>query len=63
MQQYRIYCLNDEGRFSKAEEIEAANDGEAMAQARALHHDGICEVWQAGRLVGIIEASAERQRA
>ena len=63
MQQYRIYCLNDEGRFSKAEEIEAASDGEALARARALHHHGICEVWTGKRLVGTIEAYSERQQA
>lgn len=63
MLQYRIYCLNEEGRFSKAEEIEAGSDGEALAYARALHHHGICEVWQSRRLVATIPAQAERQGA
>jgi len=57
MLQYRIYCLNEEGRFSKAEEIEATSDGEALAHARSLHHLGICEVWQSARLVGTIPAA------
>jgi hypothetical protein len=55
MNQYRIYCLNDEGRFSKVEEIEAASDAEALARARATGHSGRCEVWQGKRLVGILD--------
>ena len=54
MNQYRIYCLNDEGRFSKVEEIEAASDAEALASARATGQSGSCEVWQGNRLVGIL---------
>jgi hypothetical protein len=56
MQQYRIYCLNEEGRFHKVEEITAANDAEALARARSLHHGGECEVWAGDRLVGRIAA-------
>jgi hypothetical protein len=62
MHQYRIYCLNETGRFSKVEEIEAADDSEALNCARALHHHGVCEVWRGRRLVGTIGAQPERQR-
>ena len=58
MHQYRISCLNDVGRFSKTEEMVLANDGEAMAYARALKHPSPCEVWNGSRLVGKIEAYA-----
>jgi hypothetical protein len=54
MLEYRIYCLDDEGKFSKIEEMKAANDAEALAYARALNHDSICEVWSGTRLVGKI---------
>ena len=58
MHQYRIYCVNEEGGFSSAKEVYAASDAEAIAQARALEHPGICEVWQKDRLVAKIEAHA-----
>jgi hypothetical protein len=57
MHQYRIYCLNNEGGFSKVEEIEAADDAEALARARALG-SGRCEIWQQNRLVGIVNEDA-----
>jgi hypothetical protein len=52
MIQYRIYCLNEEGRFHKVKEIEAPSDAEALAHARSLKHFGECEVWRGSRLVG-----------
>ena len=58
MHQYRIYCLNDEGRFDKVEEIEASSDAEALACARALKHSGECEVWTGDRLVGRVTTQA-----
>jgi hypothetical protein len=36
MPEYRLYCLSDNGGFSKADEIEAGNDGEALARAKAM---------------------------
>jgi hypothetical protein len=59
MSQYRIYCLSDEGSFSKTEEVELASDAEAMDYARALHHQGDCEIWRGARLVGRIEGHGE----
>jgi hypothetical protein len=56
MRQYRIYCLNEEGRFHKVEEISASNDAEALARAHALKHPGECEVWSGNRLVGKVAA-------
>jgi hypothetical protein len=35
MSDYRIYCLNKDGRFSKVSEVTAASDAEALANARA----------------------------
>ena len=56
MNQYRIYCLDDEGRFSKVKEIELADDAEALAHARSLKHPGGCEIWTGARRVGRVEA-------
>lgn len=52
MIQYRIYCLNEEGRFQKVKEIEASSDAEALAHARSLEHSAECEVWTKSRFVG-----------
>jgi hypothetical protein len=60
MKQYRIYCLNEEGRFHKVEEITASNDAEAVARARTLGHDGECEIWNGDRLVGRLGVPSAR---
>ena len=59
MFEYRIYCLNKEGRFSKVSEVVTAGDSEALARARELRHAGGCEVWQGNRLVGTVEAHSD----
>jgi hypothetical protein len=58
MHQYRIYCLNDEGRFHTVEEITACNDAEALARANKLDHAGECEIWRGDRLIGRIAAQS-----
>ena len=58
MKQYRIYCLNNEGRFSKVREIEAQSDDEALALAREMQQNYACEVWQRHRLVGKVVAQS-----
>jgi hypothetical protein len=51
MGQYRLYCLNDRGKFTKSHEIEAADDADALAQARAMKLPVVCELWNRNRLV------------
>jgi hypothetical protein len=58
MQQYRIYCLNDEGGFSKVAEVTLGSDAEAIAYARALNHSGGCEIWTRNRLVAKVGAAS-----
>jgi hypothetical protein len=51
MPEYRLYCLNDEGRFAKSHELEAASDADALAQAREMKLPVACELWNRNRLV------------
>jgi len=51
MPEYRLYCLNDHGSFTKSHEIEASSDADALAQARALKLEVVCELWNRNRLV------------
>jgi hypothetical protein len=56
MPDYRLYCLGDDGRFRKAHEIAASDDGEAVAKARAMKFQVRCELWERERLVAEIPA-------
>ena len=55
MGEYRLYCLNDAGNFSKAHDIEAGSDEAALKQARELKLPVHCELWERGRLVAELE--------
>ena len=52
MPTYRLYRLDEAGKFDRSEGIEAADDSQAMMLARAMEHPFICEVWLERRLVG-----------
>jgi hypothetical protein len=54
MPEYRLYCLNDRGNFTKSHEIEAKSDADALAQARALKLEVACELWNRNRLVATL---------
>jgi hypothetical protein len=51
MSEYRLYCLDDKGRFTKSHEIEASDDEDALAKARAMKLPMVCELWTRNRLV------------
>src|SRR5256885_11093051 len=54
---YRLYCLNAQGRISMAEWIDAADDRDAIRQARALNRDAQkCEIWEGKRLVARLDS-------
>jgi hypothetical protein len=56
MAQYRIYCLDAGGKISFAEELDAANDKEAIAKTRALKRRALkCEVWKGTKLVATLD--------
>jgi hypothetical protein len=51
MSQYRLYCLNDQGNFTKSHEIEAPDDSQALDKARTMKLPVPCELWSRERLV------------
>ena len=51
MSEYRLYCLNEQGKFTKSHEIEAADDSGALAKARKMKLPVACELWNRQRLV------------
>ena len=57
MPDYRLYCLDGEGRISLADWIEAETDEEAIEKARTMQHGARkCEIWQRRRLVKTLNA-------
>ena len=56
MPTYRLYKLDEAGKFTAAEALDAQNDDEAMKAARSHRHAFVCEVWLARRLIGRILA-------
>lgn len=51
MPEYRLYCLNEDGRFTKSHEIRATGDDQALAKSREMKLPVACELWNGGRLV------------
>jgi hypothetical protein len=55
--EFRLYCLDRDGRIDLADVIHASTDEEAIAKARVLkRHTLKCEVWQGRRLVATLTA-------
>ena len=52
MPTYRLYKLDEAGKYDVSEALEAGDDAEAMMLARNMAHPFLCEVWLARRLVG-----------
>jgi hypothetical protein len=52
MPHYRVYTLDDAGKFIAAREVEAASDHEAMEMVRLYPDDIGFEVWTGARKVG-----------
>jgi hypothetical protein len=55
MADYRLYCLNDAGGFSKSHDISADSDDEAIDKAEELKLPVRCELWQQGRFVATLD--------
>jgi hypothetical protein len=53
---YRAYWLEGAGKFLNVDWIDAANDEQAVAAARANIQSSKCEIWDGRRLVKKFEA-------
>ena len=56
MPEYRLYCLNDRGAFTKSHEIEADDDKAAIAKAKAMKLPVKFELWERGRMVAELDS-------
>jgi hypothetical protein len=56
MSEYRLYCLNEQGRFTTSHEISASDDADALKKARAMKLPVVCELWSGGRIVAKLPA-------
>ena len=54
MREYKVYCLDYEGRNVEAQAITASTDEEAIREARALQGLRQCEIWRGRHLVAKI---------
>ena len=55
MASHRLYCLDGAGRISLADWIRAADDEDAVRQARLMKNRSLeCEVWRGDRLVATL---------
>jgi len=58
MAEYRLYCLSDAGGFTKAHEITAGSDEEALAVAREMKLPVKCELWERGRKIAVLDVQS-----
>jgi len=49
--EYRLYCINEQGGFSKSHEISAEDDAQALDKVREMKLPVMCELWNRNRLV------------
>ena len=57
MPAYRLYCLDDAGKFTKVHDIAADSDVEAIQHAADKKLGVRCELWDRGRLVAELPAT------
>ena len=55
MPDYRLYLHGADGHFMRAEAVDVADDGAALARARDLDYAYCIEIWCGRRKVGIVE--------
>ena len=59
MADYKLYCLDRNGRISRRHEIVADNDADAIAQSRDHEPSTDCELWSGTRKVALLPAGGE----
>lgn len=58
MTHYRLYCIGSDGRFFRCEEIEAADDADAMRHSHVLRGAHSAELWCGARMVTAFRSEA-----
>ena len=56
MAEYKLYCLDEEGRIMRRHEFVASGDEPAMELASNHFPDFRCELWNGTRKVAVIPA-------
>ena len=55
MAEYRVFCLDDEGRVVSGKEVIASNDVDALDAAHLFCNDFQVELWQQKRMVARVK--------
>jgi len=55
MTDYRLYCLDEAGKFTKAHDIHADTDEQAIQLGRDFKLPVVCELWEHSRMVAKLE--------
>lgn len=63
MPDYRLYCLDERGKFTKSHDVHAKNDDEALALAREMKLPVQCELWERERMVAELPAHSAKSEA
>jgi hypothetical protein len=54
VKEYKLYCLDHDGRNVEAQSIMASSDEEAVRRASAMQGLRQCEIWQGHRFIATI---------
>jgi hypothetical protein len=52
---FRLFCLDKNGHIVDRHDFDAEDDDAAIAVARATYTHSLCELWELGRRVAVIE--------
>ena len=63
MPDYRLYCRDETGRFTKAHEFSASGDREALDLARDMNLAVKCELWNRDRMVATLAQRADLKKS
>jgi hypothetical protein len=55
MPSYRFYFMTENDRIARGQNVECADDEEALRRARTLNHANAVEVWEGSRTVGRVD--------
>ena len=59
---YRLYCLDPQGKIQSAEWLTADSDQQALVKARELGKTSPCELWERDRFIASVPAASPSER-